>query len=116
MELYVEGIPKVGQVAPGLPMAWSKMTASGLGLVRVHVSGADPVVSACGLLNVETSTYVQPGYTPLHGAYRTNRAGVQAALNGVLFANKTSVPTSVCKLCQRADKDFGAMVSSLTTV
>lgn len=80
----------------------------------MYVSGFNPAVSACALLNVETSTYVQPGYTPLHPAYRTNRAGVQAALNGVLFANKPSGPTSACKPCQRADEDFGAMVRSAT--
>src|SRR6185437_7975384 len=101
---YVEGIPYAGPPKAEAPLAWCKQTARGLGLIRIHWS-RESHLTACGMINLETSPYVQPGYKPIHIAYATTPAALSAAIEGVLYVNKTDPSSAICKLCLR-DEEF----------
>ena len=110
----VEGISNLGRPRPEAPLAWCKQTVRGLGLIRIHWA-RESHLTACGMLNLETSPYVAPGYAPLHVAYATDGAAIAAARRGVLFANKTRRESAVCKLCERASDSFRALVEANET-
>lgn len=104
----VQGVPNLGPPKAEAPLAWCKRTEEGMGLIRIHWA-RESNVTACGLLNLDTSPYIAPGYSPLHVAYATNAAGIAAAVAGVVYANKTDRSSSLCKLCHRASAAFTAL-------